>query len=62
MCAERDSKGMYAQAKNDEIGTPISFNLEYSSPENPYLVLNTERLSLQQSVANVTFYLHRIGW
>ena len=42
ICAERDPKGLYAQAERGEIKTLIGVNGEYAAPENPDIVLDTE--------------------
>ncbi len=49
-CAERDPKGLYAQAKNGEIDTLIGVNSNYLPPDNPDLVIDTEDLSPAEAV------------
>ena len=49
-CAERDPKGLYAQAKNGEIDTLIGVNSDYLPPDNPDLVIDTEDLSPVEAV------------
>ncbi len=44
--AERDPKGLYAQAEQDEIKTLVGVNGEYAAPENPDIVLDTESESI----------------
>ncbi len=41
VCAKRDPKGLYAQAKAGEIETLIGWNTPYAPPENPDMVLAT---------------------
>ena len=57
-CAERDPKGLYAQAKNGEINTLIGFNSDYLPPDNPDLVIDTEVLSPAEAVDAILEYLH----
>jgi len=47
-CARRDPKGLYRKAMNGEIDTLIGYNTEYRPPENPDLVLDTERHCLDE--------------
>ncbi len=52
-CAERDPKGLYAKAKNGEIDNFTGISAPYEEPENPELVVDTRKLSLEESVAKV---------
>ena len=61
-CAERDPKGLYAQAKNGEIDTLIGVNSDYLPPDNPDLVINTEDLSPVAAVDAIIRHLHQTGW
>ena len=58
-CAERDPKGLYAQAKNGEIDTLIGVNSNYLAPDNPNLIIDTEVLSPTEAVESVIKYLHK---
>lgn len=49
-CAERDPKGLYEKAKNGEIENFTGISAPYEEPENPDLVVDTNSLSLEQSV------------
>ena len=49
-CAERDPKGLYAQAKNGEIDTLVGVNSDYLPPDNPDLVVDTEDLFPTEAV------------
>jgi len=60
-CAERDPKGLYAQAKNGEIDTLIGINSDYLPPDEPDLVIDTEKLSPAEAVDAVVKHLHRMG-
>jgi adenylylsulfate kinase len=52
-CAERDPKGLYVKAKKGEIENFTGISAPYEEPENPELVVDTEKLSLEESVAKV---------
>jgi adenylylsulfate kinase len=58
-CAERDPKGLYAQAKNGEIDTLIGVNSDYLPPHNPDLVIDTDDLSPAEAVDAVIRHLHQ---
>ena len=49
-CAERDPKGLYARVKKGEIENFTGISAPYEEPENPDLVVDTEKLSLKESV------------
>jgi adenylylsulfate kinase len=46
ICAERDPKGLYRQAKEGKIETLIGFNTPYDAPQKADIILNTEILSI----------------
>ena len=56
-CAERDPKGLYAQAKNGEIDTLVGVNSEYLAPDNPDLIIDTEDLSPDAAVDAIIKHL-----
>ena len=58
-CAERDPKGLYAQAKNGEIDTLIGVNSDYLPPHNPNLVIDTDDHSPAEAVDAVIRHLHQ---
>jgi adenylylsulfate kinase-like enzyme len=49
MCENRDVKGMYKQARKGELESFTGISSPYEKPTNPQLVLNTEKLNLEQS-------------
>jgi adenylylsulfate kinase len=49
-CAERDPKGLYEKAKKGEIENFTGISAPYEEPENPDLIVDTESLSLEESV------------
>ena len=52
-CAKRDPKGLYKKAKKGEIKNFTGISAPYEEPENPDLVVDTQKLSLDESVAKV---------
>ncbi len=50
-CIRRDPKGLYKRAIDGEINTLIGYNTPYAAPENPDLILQTER-STPEGTAN----------
>lgn len=61
ICAERDPKGLYAQAERGEIKTLIGVNGEYAAPENPDIVLDTESDSVSVLVDRLENLLQNQG-
>ena len=53
VCAERDVKGMWAKAKAGEIKGFTGYDAPFEDPVNPDLVLDTEKLSLEECVDKV---------
>lgn len=49
-CAARDPKGLYEKAKKGEIENFTGISAPYEEPKNPELVVDTESLSLEESV------------
>ena len=57
VCEERDVKGMYKKARRNEIKDFIGVNTNYEIPYNPDLILDTEKLSVEESVNKLLLYL-----
>jgi adenylylsulfate kinase len=56
-CESRDVKGLYKRARAGEIKNYTGIDSPYEAPENPELVIDTERDSLEESVAKVIDFL-----
>lgn len=56
-CEERDPKGLYKKARNGEIPAFTGIDSPYEEPVNPELIIDTDGLSVQQSVAQIVQYL-----
>ncbi|MGM0411143.1 MAG: adenylyl-sulfate kinase [Bacillota bacterium] len=52
-CAKRDPKGLYEQAMNGEIDNFTGISAPYEEPENPDLVLDTRKLTVEECVEEV---------
>ncbi len=52
-CERRDTKGMYARARKGEIKEFTGISSPYERPENPELIVDTDRLTLEESVSVV---------
>lgn len=57
VCEERDPKGLYKQARKGEIKEFTGVDAPYEEPENPEIVLETDKLSLKECVNTILDYL-----
>ncbi len=62
VCMERDVKGMYQKALNGEIKNFTGIDDPYEEPENPELVLETDKESVEESVQKVLHTLRESGY
>lgn len=53
VCEQRDVKGLYKKARAGEIKDFTGISAPYEEPENPDLVIDTDRHSLEESVEQV---------
>lgn len=56
-CEVRDPKNLYKRARAGEIKNMTGIGSPYEEPENPDLIIETNRLSLEQSVEQVIDFL-----
>ena len=61
VCEERDPKGLYKKARSGEIKNFTGVSDPYEPPENPEIVLDTDRLSIEESVSKIMDYLGEKG-
>ena len=52
-CEKRDVKGLYKKARMGEIKDFTGVNAPYESPESPDIEINTEQLTVEQSVTKI---------
>lgn len=60
-CEERDPKGLYKRARAGQIPQFTGISSPYEPPENPDLILDTTRLSVEQCVQELRNYLSVSG-
>lgn len=58
-CEKRDPKGLYARARAGEIRHFTGIDSPYEEPGQPELVIDTERLSVEESVDLILDYLRQ---
>jgi adenylylsulfate kinase len=58
-CERRDPKGQYKKARAGIIKNYTGISAPYEEPENPDLVIDTEKLAIEQSVQKVIELLHK---
>lgn len=56
VCAKRDVKGHYEKAKKGEIDF-VGFNVPYEEPENPEIVIETNKETVIQAVEKIMNFL-----
>ena len=61
-CERRDVKGLYAKARAGKIPEFTGISAPYEAPDKPEIVLETAKLSEEQSVAKVLEYLEKNGY
>ena len=58
-CEKRDPKGLYRRARTGEIAEFTGITAPYEMPESPELTIDTDRLTVDESVAAVLAYVDR---
>jgi adenylylsulfate kinase len=61
-CERRDPKGLYKKARAGEIPEFTGISAPYEAPEKPELVLDTAKLSVEESVAKLVGFLEEQGY
>jgi len=59
---KRDPKGLYSKALRGEIKGLTGFDGEYEEPENPELILDTDKISVKEEVNAVLDKLRELGY
>lgn len=57
ICEDRDPKGLYKKARNGEILEFTGISSPYESPIDPEIIIETNKLSIDQSVQEILLYL-----
>ena len=61
-CKKRDPKGLYKKAMAGEIKNLTGLQAPYEEPQNPELILDTEKHSIEESVELITSTLDKLGY
>jgi adenylylsulfate kinase len=61
VCEQRDVKGLYGRARKGEIKNFTGISSPYEEPKTPELVIDTDALNLEESVALVVGLLRKRG-
>jgi len=59
ICEQRDVKGLYKKARNGEIKGFTGIDAPYEEPENPEIVVDTAKESLDVSINKIINYLEQ---
>lgn len=57
VCESRDPKGLYKKARIGEIPEFTGISSPYEAPTNPEIIIETDRMTIEQSVQRVVSYL-----
>lgn len=60
-CEIRDTKGMYRKARNNELSNFTGIQSPYEEPSDPELILDTEKLTVQEAADMVISELRNRG-
>ncbi len=52
-CIKRDPKGLYKKAKKGEIKDFTGISSAYEEPENPEIIIDTDKMSVQEAVREI---------
>ena len=58
-CENRDPKGLYKKARAGEIPSFTGISSPYEEPENPELVIDSDKLTIEESVNQIITYLNK---
>jgi len=61
VCEERDPKGLYKKAREGIIKEFTGISAPYEEPENPEILLETDKLSVEESADKILGYLKNQG-
>ena len=57
ICESRDVKGLYKKARSGEIPEFTGISSPYENPDNPELILDTNKLSVEECLKKIISYL-----
>ncbi len=61
-CEKRDQKGLYKKAKAGEIPEFTGISAPYEEPENPEIIIETDKETIEEGVRKIIFYLEKNGY
>ena len=61
-CEGRDVKGLYQKARRGEIPEFTGISAPYEEPQQPELVLDTNRQTVEESIGGLVAYLEKNGY
>ena len=61
-CEKRDTKGLYKKAREGIIKDFTGINAPYEEPENPEIILDTDKETIEESVEKVMKKLEEMGY
>ncbi|MCB9747031.1 MAG: adenylyl-sulfate kinase [Candidatus Omnitrophica bacterium] len=61
VCERRDVKGLYKKARAGEIKNFTGISAPYEEPQNPEIVIESDAMTLDESVAKIVQYLEEKG-
>ena len=61
ICEARDVKGLYKRARAGEIKNYTGIDSPYEAPDNPELIIDTDKETLDESVSKIYSFLERKG-
>lgn len=61
-CEERDKKGLYKKARAGEIPEFTGISAPYEEPENPEIIIDTDKEPIEEGVGKVISYLEKNGF
>ena len=60
-CEQRDKKGLYKKARAGEVPEFTGISAPYEEPENPEIMIDTDRETIEQGVDRIISYLESKG-
>jgi adenylylsulfate kinase len=61
-CAKRDPKGLYKKAKAGEIKNLTGLQAPYEEPQNPEIVIDTEKYTVEESIDLIISTVKKLGY
>ena len=58
-CEKRDPKGLYLRARKGEIAEFTGVSAPYEEPDNPEIIVETDKYSLEECVEQILKYLEK---